>query len=90
MKHTQEQMQQVIVSWQQSGLNKKAFCRQEKIAYATFHYWYKRLITPVQSGFSEIRVDEPSSSGHEIIFPSGARLIFQGEPSASWLRDLVG
>ncbi len=90
MKHTQEQMEQAIVSWQQSGLNKKAFCRQENIAYATFHYWCKRLRASAQSGFSEIKVDGLAFSGHEIIFPSGTRMIIQGEPPVSWLRELVG
>lgn len=89
MKHTQEQMDQVIISWQQSGLNKKAFCKQENIAYATFQYWCKRLRAPVQSGFSEIHVDGPPCGGHEIFFPSGARMIIQGEPSVNWLRELV-
>src|SRR5690606_21239875 len=89
MKHTQEQMEQAIASWQQSGLNKKAFCKQENIAYATFHYWCKRLSAPSASGFSEIRVDGPPYSAHEIIFPSGARMIIHGEPATNWLRELV-
>ena len=89
MKHTQEQMEQSISSWRQSGLTKKTFCKQENIAYATFNYWCKRLSAPVQSGFSEINVDGTLSGGHEIRFPSGARMIIQGEPSANWLRELV-
>ena len=89
MKHTQEQMEQVVLSWRKSGLNKKTFCKQENIAYATFHYWCKRLGASAQSGFSEIKVDGPSCSGHEVIFPSGTRMIIQGEPAVSWLRELV-
>ncbi len=89
MKHTEEQMERVVLSWRESGLNKKAFCRQENIAYATFHYWCKRLSASAQSGFSEIKVDGPSCGGHEIIFPSGTRMIIRGEPAVNWLRELV-
>jgi hypothetical protein len=90
MKHTSEQMQVVISEWQTSGLNKKEFCRQRNITYQTFHYWWKRLTSAPASGFTEMRVQsrEPIG-GCEIMFPSGARMIFHGEPSASWLRELL-
>jgi hypothetical protein len=92
MKHTSEQMQLVISEWQSSGLNKKEFCRQRNIRYHTFHYWCKRLSPDRDSasGFTEISVQgHERTSGSEVIFPSGARMIFHGEPSASWLRELL-
>lgn len=90
MKHTSEQMQLVINEWGTSGLSKKAFCDQRNISYHTFHYWCKRLNSAVATGFTELRVHDQESIGAcEIIFPSGARMILQGEPSASWLRELV-
>lgn len=90
MRHTQEQMQAAIHEWQQSGLSKKAFCRERSITYQTFHYWCKRLKPDSASGFREINLDDQyRSQGHEIIFPSGARIILQGEPSANWMRELV-
>ena len=42
MRRTEEQMQQVILQWQQSGKSKKAFCKEHNITSQTFHYWYKR------------------------------------------------
>jgi hypothetical protein len=90
MKYTSEQMQVVINEWQTSGLSKKEFCRQRNISYHTFHYWCKRLISPRATGFTEMRVQsrEPIREC-EIMFPSGARMIFHGEPSVSWLRELL-
>jgi hypothetical protein len=32
-----------ISEWKKSGLNQKAFCRQHKIVYSSFHYWYKQF-----------------------------------------------
>lgn len=92
MKHTPEQMRLAIEEWQTSGLSKKAFCSQENISYPTFHYWFKRLNPDrdAHSGFTEIRVQGHERSGEsEIVFPSGVRMIFRGEPSASWLRELL-
>lgn len=90
MKHTSEQMQLVISKWQTSGLSKKEFCRQQDITYQTFHYWYKRLTSAPAAGFTEISVQGHDSTGRsEIVFPSGVRMILHGEPSASWLRELL-
>lgn len=91
MKHTSEEMQLVINEWQASGLTKKAFCLQRNISYHAFHYWCKRLISAPAAGFTEMIVQaDERRGGCEIIFPSGARLILQKEPSASWLREVVG
>lgn len=89
-RRTQEQMQQVILQWQQSGQSKKSFCRDHNITSQTFHYWYKRVRCEPASGFSEVHVEPTRSRGCEVIFPSGTRMVFCGEPSARWLRELVG
>lgn len=90
MRHTQEQMQSVIKEWQESGQSKKAFCRDRKITYATFHYWFKRLSPAAPGGFSEVKLPRPHQpETFELTFPSGARMTFQGEPSAAWLRELL-
>jgi hypothetical protein len=89
MKHTQEQMQATINTWQESGLSKKEFCRDRNISYATFQYWCKRLEVNV-SGFTEVPLSGQQHGSCELIFPSGARLVFHEQPSVAWLRDLVG
>lgn len=90
MKHTLEQMQEVIRAWPQSGLSKKEFCRQQNITYSNFHYWCKRVHTPSAPGFAELSVSATPSPDCEVIFPSGVRLVLRGEPSVNWLRSLVG
>lgn len=83
-----------MAEWQQSGISKREFCRHKSIRYNTFHYWFKRLGSASSSGFTEIKVvnqvNQQPGCGYEIIFPSGARMIFQGERSTAWLRELVG
>jgi hypothetical protein len=33
-------MMKMITDWQASGLKQKEYCRDNKIAYHVFHYWY--------------------------------------------------
>lgn len=90
MRYTQEQMEATIVEWQNSGLSKTAFCREREIAYHTFHYWCKRVLSPVSSGFDELKVAHGApGTTFELNFPSGARMTFEGQPSAAWLRELL-
>ena len=90
MKYTEEQMRQTVSDWQVSGLSKKAFCRERNIVYQTFHNWFSR-INKTSSGFREISLPaRKANSSCEIIFPSGARMIFESAPSAGWLREVLG
>lgn len=88
MKYTSEQMQIVIKEWQASGLSKKAFCAQKQINYPTFQYWCKRLAGGDSAGFTEVDI-RPNVPALEIVFPSGVRMMLNGEPSVAWLRELL-
>ena len=89
MKRTSSQMEEICLQWEQSGLSRRAFCKQHNIAYQTFNYWYKRIISKGGSGFSQISLPANAISSMEVTFPSGARITFEVEPSVSWLRELV-
>ncbi len=90
MKYTAEQIQVAINEWQVSGLSKKAFCLQRDINPQTFYNWLKRNKATGSAGFTAVTLPARERiSGCEIIFPSGARMLLQGEPSASWLREVL-
>jgi hypothetical protein len=90
MKYTAEQIQIAINEWQVSGLSKKAFCLQRDICPQTFYNWLKRINQPHSSGFAEVTLPPGERTvSCEIIFPSGSRMILQGETSASWLREVL-
>lgn len=42
-RHTEEEMKIIYANWQQSGMNKTAYCQQIGIPHATFFYWIKKL-----------------------------------------------
>jgi hypothetical protein len=89
MKRTLSEMQKICQQWEQSGLSRRVFCNQHNIAHQTFNYWYKRISSKGSSGFTEVTLPGGRKASVEVIFPSGTRITFQGEPSVKWLRDLV-
>ena len=91
----QEQMFERIGHWQQSGLSKKLWCEQKKIAYATFQYWYRRFRAAAaepepMDGFLPLMIDTPSTSCWcELIGAGGRRLVFHQPVSAELLHTLM-
>lgn len=88
-----------IRRWQQSGLTQKAWCEKKHIAYATFHYWYKRYRTIEEpaldqdssEGFVQLMVDDTTATGCwcELSLPDGRKLVFQQPVSAEFLSILI-
>jgi hypothetical protein len=89
MRRTLSQMQEICRQWEQSGLSRRVFCNQHSLAHQTFHYWYKRVTSKEDSGFIEVPLPASRKGSVEVIFPSGARITFEGEPSVRWLKELV-
>lgn len=89
MRRTLSQMQGICQQWEQSGLSRRVFCNQHNIAHQTFNYWYKRITSKESSGFAEVTLPASRKASVEVVFPSGVRIIFEGEPSVGLLRELV-
>jgi hypothetical protein len=94
----QQKMFKRIMRWEQSGLNQKAWCEKNKMAYATFHYWYKRyrvraMVVPqkVPNDFIKLSVNDSAIAGGwcELALTDGKRLVFQQPVSAEFLRMLI-
>jgi hypothetical protein len=94
-----EKMFKGICRWQHSGLTQKAWCDKNKIAYGTFHYWYKRYRTSEKrvvgqdatEGFVQLMVDDTPKVGCwcELVFPNGRKLAFHQPVGADFLRSLI-
>ena len=89
-----EEMFSVIVQWKDSNLSQQEFCRQQRIAYHRFHYWYKRyraVHEQPDKGTPEsfIPLALEAGSGHtEVVMLSGVRIIFHGSVTATFLQQL--
>ncbi len=95
-KSIRQQMFKNISRWQKSGLSQKAWCEKNGMAYATFHYWYKRYRSQDKqepaAGFVQLMVDDPGSAGCfcELLVPDGRKLVFHETPTAEFLKILIG
>jgi hypothetical protein len=71
-----EQMFASIVSWQQSDLSQKEWCRQQDIAYHIFHYWYRVYREEHQQpgkgdSFVRLSVKPEANASCEVVFADG-------------------
>jgi hypothetical protein len=99
-KSVQQRMFKAISRWRQSGLNQKAWCEKNNLAYSSFHYWYRRYRNEVepQSGeepdgqFVPLQVEPSPAIGNwcEVLLPEGKKLAFHHPVSAEFLRSLIG
>lgn|SRR5690606_36571421 len=95
--HSEASMLALISQWQSSGISQNIFCKQQGLPYSVFQYWLKKFRKSSEepkSGFLEMKIPEEVISSEtkteiEIIFPSGARVVFKSQPETSFLRSLV-
>lgn len=95
----QQKMFTAIRRWQQSGLSRKTWCENNKIAYATFHYWYKRFRTAEltdnknirANSFVQLVVDDQHAGicYCELAFADGKKLLFHQPVTAEFLKALL-
>lgn len=88
-----------ILDWRQSGLTQKAWCEKNNIAYAAFHYWYKKFRSEGQNAvadhaeenrFVQLMVDTPSQTHWcELILPDGKKLIFHRAVTSEFIKSLI-
>jgi hypothetical protein len=91
--HSNEEMFSHVSTWMNSGLSQQAFCREHRLAYNTFQYWLKKYKKKQQavSSFVEMKISDKTkvSLQCEIIFPTGAKLIFNDQADINLIRSLV-
>jgi hypothetical protein len=89
-----KQMFASIASWQASDLSQKEWCRQQKIAYHVFHYWYRVYRTehaePVnESPFVRLTMKTEANACCEVVFSDGTKVIFREPVSIQYLKSLL-
>lgn len=83
---------ELLEAWRKSGLSRRKFCLQNSISYSKFNYWFRRHEESESSGFDEVQIADSESDAPQsvqIVFPSGAKVLFTQAPSAEWLKRLV-
>ncbi len=90
-RHTNDEREQYVKLWRQSGLTQSAFCRKFSLSYQNFGNWVRKLhqqpprLLPVQEDKSisqnTLSVQSVSAShavaSVDLVFPSGIRCQFK-------------
>jgi hypothetical protein len=94
---SEESMLALVSQWQSSGMSQNIFCKCQGLPYSVFQYWLKKFRKSSGedgSEFIEMKVSEEANQAEgkgeiEVIFPSGAKVIFKACPDVSFIRSLV-
>jgi hypothetical protein len=92
---TEERMFSLIRQWQGSGISQKAFCQKKDLAYATFHYWYKKFRTNAPEELEPSFVPVPLPVSMASIFctvhmPGGVSIDFHQPVPVGYLNQIGG
>ncbi len=91
---TEERMFTLIRQWQSSGISQKDFCEKKDIAYAAFHYWYRKfrdvtLPDQVVSSFVPLSIPATTRSSFcTVRLPEGVSIDFHAPVPAGYLNQL--
>ena len=88
---TEETMFALVELQQQSGKSQKDFCAERGLAPHVFHYWLKKYRDKNQEETGFVQLDSSgSASAVRLRTASGHILEFDGQPSPSYLAELIG
>lgn len=88
---TLDEMRPIIEKWEDSGLTKKEFCKQQGMAPSVFYYWYNKYKTQdTPAGFVPIKIKNTTKADQlEIHYPNGVKLKLSSDISPSLLRQYI-
>jgi hypothetical protein len=92
MRASRNKMDSIVKKWQNSGLSKAAFCRENGISLSTFTYWCAQCLSPPNSSkMVKIPARLPQlRTGNLILeFPSGYKLHIPGDQDLSRLEAII-
>ncbi len=93
-RRSKQEMISLIEAWKISSLPQHVFCKEHQVPYNIFQYWYRKFKKENNkevSDFVEMKIKSGKtfSANCEIIFPSGARLVFSSGTDPIFIRSLV-
>ena len=90
MRRSKTEMYPLMSRYEESGLSKAEFCRQNGLGTAVFWYWYSKYRRGNKKvGFIEVKEIPKTTVKFEVTF-RGEKIIFYEYPPARYLNDLFG
>ena len=88
---SEEQKEEIIRLWQESGKSRKVFCQDYGITYNSLVGWCKQLKDKKTSpGFSELKIKEVTGLFAQLQLPGGIKIEFYQSVPAEYLQSLIG
>lgn len=88
---SQEEWQQIISEFEQSGLSRKDFCAQYDLGSRIFEKWYYRLRQNRLAKLVPINVASAQTLASQLCatLPQGIRLEFDSDLSPTYLKQVI-
>ena len=77
----QRERQRIVAEFARSGMTRREYCAQHKLAVSTLDYWRRQSKQPK---LVEVSIEAPSSPGFALVLVNGRRI------ESSWRFDETG
>ncbi len=97
IRRSKEDIQQLVLVWQQSGKSKSLFCKENQLNYLTFMSWTNppkkkkhKVKSPAITGFIPLEIKNKGSEFFvEVHLLNGNKISFYEPVAVEYLRSLV-
>ena len=97
IRRSKEEIQTLVLAWQQSGKSKSLFCKENQLNYLTFMSWTNppkkkkhKVKSPPTSGFIPLQINNKRLEFFvEVHLLNGNKISFHESVTAEYLRSLV-
>lgn len=91
-RYSAEEKQQIIEQWKQSGLSRRAFCRQQNLSYNSLTHWTRKKRNrsrSVTSDFVPLKIKPATEQVFAQIETGGKRIQLYQPVTANFLKQLL-
>lgn len=93
--NTDQKFREVYSRWEQSGMTRAAFCKQEDVKYHWFMTHQKRMRSKIElSGFEQVQPstqpDKTSPARIEFHYPDGRYFVFESGTPLELIKQIAG
>ncbi len=92
--NAQQKFLEVYARWEQSGMTRAAFCKQEDLKYHWFMTHQKRMRSEIgASGFEQVSppsVFDKTTTRIEFHYPDGRYFVFESGTPLALIKEIAG
>ena len=88
---TSEEIQEFILQWKQSGMNRRKFCDTHGFNYYTFGTWLEKVNNKetAPAGFTEVKLKNENTVFARLVLSNGLAIDFYQRVPAEYLQSFL-